>query len=122
MHLDDMFIPTADPEIGDHPFEPMSAEFLAHCRKIIGDRTERYGVEEGLADLRDIFTRKLAKRTQPGEKVLLAATMMVALHDAIVATLPVQCVPQILGIVGHDPRTIAYVTECETLVPEDARS
>lgn len=104
----------------DHPFEPLSAEFLAHCRVILGERAQAYGIEDGMADLREIFLRKLGGRREPGERVLLAATMMVALHDAVIASVPLETVPDILSLVAHDPRTLKRVADVDSLVPQAA--
>ncbi len=119
MHTDDIYCAPPSPA-DDHPFEPMSAEFLAQCRTILGDRVHDLALEDGLADLRDFFLAKLARGDQ-GRQAITAAMMMVALHDAVIASLPIGVVPEILALAGHDPRTLACVTGCETLVPEGVR-
>ncbi len=101
------------PEHDDEsPFEPMAAEFLTHCSTILGARTLSLGIEDRLSDLRRIFERGLVDCEDAGERALRASMMLVALHDAIVTTIPTPCVAQILALVVHDERTKAAVTSC----------
>lgn len=113
--------------MGDEPFHPISAEFLARCRAMLGERAGQLKIEEALAGWREVFARQIRNEGPLlAKKVLTASVMLIAAHDAIVAEIPAEHLGQILSLVAMDPRTVAHAldlaVDVEDLIPEEDRS